>query len=207
MLHAILITAVLGGIFLICSLTPFIKPLEDADLAILKALNPNCKCKFADSFMVATTHLGKNALFWALMITWLWVNIGFKRSFQALIALVLIILLTDFLAGKVAKNLWDRPRPTNAEVRQIERVSKSASFPSAHAANWFAAAKTLSRFVPRSRAPLFTIASLIAYSRIYLGVHYPSDVLAGCIMGYAISSFIFWLCGLTLAKQHKGASR
>jgi len=60
------------------------------------------------------------------------------------------------------------------------------SMPSNHAANIFALAVVLSYFYDRIKIPLFILASLIALSRVYVGVHYPSDVIVGGLLGYAI---------------------
>ena len=61
------------------------------------------------------------------------------------------------------------------------------SFPSGHATVSFACATTLALAVPRLTWPLFTLATLISFSRVYVGVHYPLDVLAGAALGVAIA--------------------
>ncbi|MCS7254014.1 MAG: phosphatase PAP2 family protein [Armatimonadota bacterium] len=194
------IKIVLVFVFLLCSVTPFVEPIKEVDAKLLKLLNPDCEHKFADMLMLTVTHLGKNALFWLLLIVWLWCCKGFKRMAMALIAVLLVLSLTDLLTGRFMKDIWKRPRPALVEagVRTIEPAGKSPSFPSAHAANWFAAARALSHFIPEGKPSLFVIASLVAYSRIYLGVHYPSDVIAGCIVGYAVASIVLLLGKLIL---------
>ncbi len=208
-MRAITAAVALACIFMVCSIVPIVKPLERIDVAVLKMLNPNCEHKFADEFMLAATRLGKNALFWALLVAWLWLCRGFKGMIHSLVVLLLVISLTDLLVGKVAKGLWRRPRPTSVEmdVRAIAPTGGSPSFPSAHAANWFAAAKALSNFVPEGKPSLFAIASLVAYSRIYLGVHYPSDVIAGCIIGYAMALFVLSLVELMAVRLKQHCSR
>lgn len=195
--RGVIVTFAVSCILVLCFIVPFVKPLECIDAAILKMLNPNCEHKFADAFMLAATRLGKNLLFWSLLLVWLRLRKGFKGMVHALFMLLLVVSLTDLLVGGIAKGLLGRPRPPLVEkdVRAIEPVSSSPSFPSAHAANWFAAAKTLSSFVPESKPSLFAIAVLVAYSRIYLGVHYPSDVVAGCIIGYMLALLVLSLGG------------
>jgi len=61
------------------------------------------------------------------------------------------------------------------------------SFPSGHATVSFACATVLALAVPRLSLPLFTLAVLISFSRVYVGVHYPFDVLAGAVLGIAIA--------------------
>ena len=74
-----------------------------------------------------------------------------------------------------------------SDVRVLEECGNSFSFPSGHAAKAFLAATILSGFFVRRKKLFFTLAALVAFSRIYLGVHYPSDVLAGFALG------TFWL--------------
>ena len=60
-------------------------------------------------------------------------------------------------------------------------------FVSSHAANIFAAAVVLSYFYPRSKKLVFTIASMVAFSRVYIGVHYPGDIIFGGLLGYGLA--------------------
>jgi membrane-associated phospholipid phosphatase len=80
-----------------------------------------------------------------------------------------------------------RERPLIDGLDPFGRVPRSRSFPSAHAATSFAGAVRIAALVPRCRGPLLTAAALMAFTRPYLGVHYPSDVLAGAAVGTAIA--------------------
>jgi undecaprenyl-diphosphatase len=198
----ILTFCILVFLFLLCAITPSLKPLEHVDTALLKLLNPDNELVVIDRLMSAVSGLGKNLLFWLTLFCWLCVMRGVKRSVQIMLVVLLVISLTDLLVGKLAKNLWKRPRPPAVEVgvREVAKVGSSPSFPSAHAANWFAGAKTISSFVPEGKLSLFLIALLVAYSRVYLGAHYPSDVLAGSIVGYAFASLLIYI-GRLLARR------
>jgi membrane-associated phospholipid phosphatase len=77
-----------------------------------------------------------------------------------------------------------RRRPELADLPPLTPVVSRLSFPSAHSTTSFAAAVAYGRLVPR--APLFAVAIAFAASRPYLGVHYPSDVLAGAVLGTSI---------------------
>lgn len=84
------------------------------------------------------------------------------------------------LAADVGKFLVHRHRPYEHQLGPSERTH---SFPSGHAATSFAAATVLSSFAPRFRVAFYALATLIAYSRLSNGVHYPTDVVAGALVG------------------------
>jgi undecaprenyl-diphosphatase len=79
-----------------------------------------------------------------------------------------------------------RRRPVLDGIPPLSKVRSKLSFPSAHAASSFAAATAIRRIEPRAAVPTLTLAALISAGRPYLGVHYPSDVLAGAALGMAV---------------------
>jgi membrane-associated phospholipid phosphatase len=92
------------------------------------------------------------------------------------------------LSVMVLKGLFDRARPPLADpgLDPVGTVPGSASFPSGHAATAFAAAVAVGMLYPRFRTPLLALAATVALSRVYLGVHFATDVLAGSVLGAAI---------------------
>jgi undecaprenyl-diphosphatase len=92
------------------------------------------------------------------------------------------------LSSVLLKDLTERARPPLADpgIQALVSLPDSTSFPSGHAATAFAAATAVGVFHPRLRAPLLVLAALVALSRVYLGVHFWSDVLVGSVLGAAI---------------------
>lgn len=106
--------------------------------------------------------------------------------------LAAVALLLASSASSALKDLFDRVRPPLADhaIGALVAVPADPSFPSGHAASAFAAAGVVAALHPRLRAAALGLAALVAVSRVYLGVHYPSDVLAGAVLGLAIAAAV-----------------
>jgi undecaprenyl-diphosphatase len=103
------------------------------------------------------------------------------------------LALTSALVNLGLKHLFPRRRPSLRSVPVVRRLAtqpRSASFPSGHAANACAFAAGAAFELPALAPPLAAAVSTVAYSRIYTGVHYPSDVIAGAAIGMAIALFL-----------------
>lgn len=126
---------------------------------------------------------------------------GGKRGRWAVFITLLAVALADPLVSRILKPFFERMRPCNAleNVHLLVRKSRAYSMPSAHAANFFAVATVFSYFYRKYQWIFWTLASLVAYSRIAVGVHYPFDVLTGALIGVALSTI--WI--LILHKKIK----
>ena len=114
---------------------------------------------------------------------------------RALLAVAVVFAVNDL----VAKPLVARPRPFRGGIEGARVIQQppptTSSLPSGHAAAAVAGAMSLSRVWPQAAWALWLLAGGIAMSRIYVGVHYPSDLLAGAVLGFALT----WL---VLAGRH-----
>jgi undecaprenyl-diphosphatase len=139
-----------------------------------------------DTIFVALTRIGTYGLVWivlAALAAWLWRK-------PEILALVLLADGAAQALSSLGKLITDRPRPPlrYPEPAPLIPAPHTASFPSGHATTSFACAATLARFAPRRVAVLlYVLAALIAYSRVYVGVHYPLDVLGGAVLGLLIA--------------------
>lgn len=123
------------------------------------------------------------AALWLLLLTK-----GGRPGKIAALLLIPTIALSDQLNSSFLKFIIERPRPCAelANVHLLVGCGSGYSFPSSHAVNNFAAALVLSYFLPRWTWAFFVYAGVIAFSRIYVGVHYPSDVIAGAMIGMVV---------------------
>jgi membrane-associated phospholipid phosphatase len=94
------------------------------------------------------------------------------------------------IANYAVKLAVRRPRPKLRGLPPLGIAPSTLSFPSAHATASFAAATAFGRVEPRTRLPLYGLATAMALTRPYLGMHYPSDVVAGAALGTAIGGLV-----------------
>jgi undecaprenyl-diphosphatase len=90
----------------------------------------------------------------------------------------------------------DRPPTVILDPEPLLEVPTTSSFPSGHSSSSFACAFVLSRLAPRLTLPLFVLAALIAFSRVYVGVHYPLDIAAGAALGIVVAIALLRLLGV-----------
>ena len=125
-----------------------------------------------------------------------------KMQWQRLAELAAAVALATVTVDYVVKPLVDRHRPFTSipAVDVITSRPHDASFPSGHAGNAFAGAVVLARTLPAWQAAWWILAALIAYSRIYVGVHYPADVIGGALIG-ALSAAVVLAASAALTRS------
>ena len=169
--------------------------VERVDLALFRRA-ARWHAPVLDAVLPRLTRAGNKSLLWAaigLLLNFFGGRFGRRGALRGAFA----IAVTSFVTNIPAKLLWRRKRPAIDEVPQIRRIARlptSTSFPSGHSASAFAFATGVALEKPAVGVPLLGVAAAMAYSRVYVGVHYPSDVVAGALIGAGVAAATrrFW---------------
>ena len=153
-----------------------------------------------DGVMTTLTEMWVWLPIYLLIIYWAVRQYG-KRCWWVFLAVALVILCTDQLSAHVFKPVFHRLRPCyNTDFQDLINLPKGLAggrygFVSSHAANTFGVATflipTLRKYRPWPAIVLLAWATIASYTRIYIGYHYPSDILCGALLGVLIG-LIFW---------------
>lgn len=150
---------------------------------------------------ISITKLGDSGFIW---LTTAILMLFFKNTRKVGIVALSSIALCFIITNLGLKNIVARPRPYTqiAELMILTHPEKSFSFPSGHTANSFAVALIYFRMLPKKYGVSAVIlAALIGFSRLFIGVHYPSDVLGGCLIALFTSTLAYHAY-LSLISKH-----
>jgi len=164
-----------------------IEILRSIDVRLFYFLNKDIANPVFDKFFPFITDIHSWILVYVIFLVILFIK-GGRLGRLAFWGILIVILVSDQFSSNFLKHAIQRIRPCNAleNVRLLVPCLSSYSFPSSHAVNNFAAAAFFSRLYPRYKITLYSIASVVALSRPIVGVHYPSDILAGALIGWVI---------------------
>jgi undecaprenyl-diphosphatase len=164
------------------------------DLSIFYFFNQTISTPVLDRFFSTITNVNNWYIAYIILLSILFFK-GGKRGKIASLGIILLIVFSDQISHNIIKEAFARVRPCNSLPDVITPLgcTGSYSFPSNHAVNNFAAAMFFSILYPNLRWILFITASLVALSRVYLGLHYPSDIIAGALIGAAFGYIFTWL--------------
>lgn len=166
--------------------------IQNLDNSILLYIKNNMHGHILDKAMVIITSLGNGGSIWIMIAVLLIINKRYRKiGFMVLGALI----LSTILGEGILKHIVQRTRPS-ADIPAVNLlISKplSYSFPSGHTTSSFAVAGVLAKYFKKYAFIFWGLASLIAFSRLYLYVHYPTDVLAGIILGVICSRITVYM--------------
>ena len=114
---------------------------------------------------------------------------GGTKGRIASIVLIIGVILADYSSAQIIKPYFQRLRPSHDILDQIRLLVPKGGiygFVSSHAAKMYVSASILGYFYSKQKRLFFTIASLVAFSRVYVGVHYPADIVFGGLLGYGL---------------------
>ena len=167
--------------------------MNQFEAAIILWIQENLR-GFMDPFWKIITHLGDDGILWiALGI----ILLCFKKTRPIGFTVLTSLLINFVIVNVTLKDLIARPRPfvTNELIKPlVGGVNKYTSFPSGHTSGSFSAMLALYRWVPKKIGiPAVILATLVALSRLYVGVHYPTDLLGGFVVAFMASAWSYYI--------------
>ena len=164
---------------------------EGFDLPILDWIAANLWCPLLDAVMPVITVLGDAGIFWMVIAAAL---LLFKKTRRVGLGMGIAMLMGLLLCNLTLKPLCQRPRPYDYQFDVFNKLipllieqQHDFSFPSGHTIASFEAAGVIALNNKKWGIPALILASLIAFSRLYLYVHYPTDVLVSVLLGLALA--------------------
>jgi undecaprenyl-diphosphatase len=181
-----------------------ISVLSSWDITLFRLINGQGHNYFLDWFMPFMTDLKNFRYVLPVLVVWVLVREK-KAGIVFLVFIGLTLAITDPFSSRLLKDWLGRVRPCHVleEVRLLTDCNTSYSFPSSHAVNIFAAAFFLSQPLKKLSPLFFGIAGIVGYSRIYIGIHYPLDVIGGAAIGLLIAWPMRWLKDQVVARWIK----
>jgi undecaprenyl-diphosphatase len=176
------------------------------DQQLFVLINSKWTSPWADQFFPFITDMHKSPIFNIIFIPALigfFINKkGIKKGLLVFLFCAISIASSDLIGNWGFKKTIQRLRPAETQGLEVQVRSSFGgySFVSNHSANMFNLATFISVIYPPIRIPVYSVAFLIGYSRVYNGVHFPADVLIGALLGCIVGSVFTKFCFFTLKK-------
>lgn len=174
--------------------------ITEIDFRILNFIYYHFSCGFLNFLMPVISFIGNYGMVWIAAAA----ALIFIKGYRMNGVLILIGLLTGLLIGNLfLKNVLALPRPCwlNDQIKLLIAVPADYSFPSGHSLSSFIAATLLTLTNRKFGYFAFPLAFLIAFSRLYLYVHFPTDVVAGSLLGVLIGFSVWKLFSLSYFER------
>lgn len=160
--------------------------LNEFELPILRSLHDAVQSGFGDTFFPVITKLGDGGIFWIVLAV---VLLCFRKTRRAGLAMAISLVLGLLLTNLTIKPLVERIRPyiVDPSIALLIPPESDFSFPSGHTSTSFECAFALFAYHKKAGTAALVLAAAIAFSRLYLMVHYPTDILAGVAIGAVVA--------------------
>lgn len=172
--------------------------ITNIDFSILYWIQDNLRNSFMDFLMPLFSNLQDGGLIWISIAV---VMLFFKRTRYCGIAVLFAMGIDTLITEYGIKNVVCRVRPCNLvdDVNMLVKKPTSYSFPSNHSASAFAGAVAVMLTIKKKAwtIPAFVFSGIISFSRMYVFVHFPSDVFAGILLGSAVAVLVCFLMKIT----------
>lgn len=163
----------------------------DWEFDILYALQ-NIHNPILDSIMTVVSNIGNAGIFWIIVAFLLLIPKKYRKCGLQVMAAMMIAFI---IGNLILKNLVHRDRPCwiDPSIPLLVPMPSDYSFPSGHSMNGFAASITILLNDKRIGIPAVILAAVIAFSRLYNFVHFPTDVIVGTLIGIVVAIFVNWI--------------
>lgn len=176
--------------------------IQELDFMVLNYIREHLRNGFLDNVMPIVTMLGNMGIFWVAVALIISAKAKYRRCSITMLAGMVIGVI---IGNLIIKNIIQRDRP--CWINEIENMlianPQDFSFPSGHTMSSFIAATILFHYDKRLGIPSFGAAILIAFSRLYLYVHFPSDIIGGALLGIVIACMTISATDRYIFDKHK----
>lgn len=168
--------------------------LQYLDVSIFWFLNTTTANPVFDKIMPFVTERNHWFILYIYLFFFFFLKLGKTGRIAAILAII-AVALSDQTASSMLKPLVARLRPSHEleGVRLLVGKGGQYGFPSSHAANFFAAAMVFTLYFPKYKWVYLGVAFIVSYSRIYVGVHYPADIIGGALIGIFYAWLLFMI--------------
>jgi undecaprenyl-diphosphatase len=183
--------------------------LQSVDNSLFIFFNTFFSTPILDAFFKAITE-ARTWIIPAIIATVIFVVKEKKKAVIVLVLAIITVAATDLISVRIIKPIFHRLRPCHPDMlidgcNYLLGKKRSFSFPSSHATNMFGQAMLFTFFYPKKVVYFMAFACLIGFSRIYVGVHYPGDILGGFVFGvlvaWCVYNLYFYIRNLYLKKK------
>lgn len=155
--------------------------IQNYDFAVLNSIQDALQCNFLDALMPVITHLGHGVVWTILGLIFIFTKKYRFNGICIITALTVTVIISEFIIKPLV--LRERPYMLNPEFALLIPEPSGTSFPSSHTSTSFASALQFFGINRKAGIAALIFAAIIAFTRLYLYVHFPTDILGGIILG------------------------